>query len=191
VPRSSRFVRNSLVLALAIGVTACSSLTPQSFHAGTPTFEPDRFFEGPVRSWGVVERRSGKPSSRFRTETNGVREGESLVLTQHFFYEDGRTQQRVWRIHRINEHQYEATANDVVGVGRGEAYGNAFHWEYTLAARPGNPLLNVRMKHWMYLQPDGSMLNRVQVTKFGLILEQITEYFRRGAGPLATGPSPR
>lgn len=87
------------------------------------------------------------------------------MLTQHFFFEDGRTQQRTWRIHRIDEHRYEATANDVVGVGTGAAYGNAFRWEYTLAVRPGNPLFNVRMKHWMYLQADGTMINRVQVTK--------------------------
>lgn len=174
-----------LSLMLVVALSGCSALAPSSFASASPRFEPDRFFEGPVRSWGVMERRSGNPVSRFRTEVEGVRNAAGLVLTQHFFFEDGRTQQRVWQIRRIDEHRYEATANDVAGVGSGEAYGNAFHWEYTLATRPGNPFLNVRMKHWMYLQPDGSMVNRVQITKFGVILGQITEYFRRGTDPVA------
>lgn len=175
----------SLFVTIVISFTGCSTLAPTSFRQATPTFEPDRFFEGPVRSWGVMERRSGNPVSRFRTEVNGVRDGADLVLTQHFFFEDGRTQQRVWRIHRIDDHRYEARANDVVGVGTGEAWGNSFRWEYTLAARPGNPIFNVRMKHWMYLQADGTMVNRVQVTKLGIVVRQITEYFRRGSEPVA------
>jgi hypothetical protein len=184
LPRSRTL---SFLLAVAICSAGCRSLAVSSFRTATPVFEPDRFFEGPVHSWGVTERRSGNPVSSFKTETNGVRDGADLVLTQHFFFGNGNTHQRIWHIHRVDDHRYEATADDVVGVGRGEAYGNAFHWEYTLATRPGNPLLNVRMKHWMYLQTDGSMVNRVQVTKLGVILEQITEYFRRGSEPVAAG----
>lgn len=176
--------RVALLLAVSV-LSGCSTLAPQSFANATPAFEPDKFFEGPVRSWGVMERRSGNPVSRFRTEVMGTRDGADLVLTQHFFFEDGRTQQREWRIHRVDQHRYEATANDVAGVAAGEAYGNAFHWVYTLKTKPGNPLFNVQMNHWMYLQADGSMVNRVQVTKLGVKLQQITEYFRKGTEPVA------
>jgi hypothetical protein len=55
----------------------------------------------------------------------------------------------------VDEHRYEATASDVVGTATGEAWGNAFRWEYTLALEPGNPLKNVHMKQWMYGQGDG------------------------------------
>ncbi|MDB6140412.1 MAG: hypothetical protein JWO94_3484, partial [Verrucomicrobiaceae bacterium] len=46
--------------------------------------------------------------------------------------------------------------------------------------QPGNPLANVRMTHWMQLQPDGrTMLNSVTVSKAGLILARITEVFQK------------
>ncbi len=166
-----------LVLSLLAG---CSSLAPSHFAGAKPAFDPIAFFTGHTDSWGVFENRSGDPSRRFTTSCVGHLEGGTLVLDQEFIYEDGQHQQRHWRIRRTDSHHLEATANDVVGTGTGEVYGNAFHWEYTVALKPGNPLYNVHLKQWMYLQPDGrTMLNRATVTKLGVEVAQVTEGFRR------------
>ncbi len=158
-------------------------MRPQDFAAAVPRFEPDKFFEGHVRSWGVIETRSGDPRSRIRADILGQREGNDLVITQNFTFEDGSGQQRAWRLRRVDEHRYEASASDVIGPAIGFAYGNAFHWQYTLQLRPGNALSRVRMEHWMYLLADGeTMLNRVIVRKFGVRVGQTTEVFRRVAG---------
>ena len=160
-------------------------MAPQNFDRSAPRFEPEKYFEGPTRSWGVMESRHGNPRSRFRTEMMGRRDGDTLVITQDFTFEDGRKQQRVWRIRRIDEHRYEATAPDVVGTAPGTAYGNSFHWEYTLALTPHNVFTRVHMNHWMYLQADGEvMINRVIISKLGVILAETTEQFHRGAGPV-------
>ena len=80
----------------------------------------------------------------------------------------------------MDAHRFEATANDVVGTASGEAYGNAFHWEYTVALKPGNPLFDVRLRQWMYLQADGrTVLNRGSVNSFGVEVAQVAESFRR------------
>ncbi len=92
-------------------------------------------------------------------------------------------QHRSWRIRKLDAHHYEATANDIVGTARGEASGNAFHWTFTLAASPGNPLANVQMTQSMYLQADGrSLINHTTIRKFGIAVAQVTETFRRQAG---------
>jgi hypothetical protein len=180
-----RSLASAALILLCLLTAGCHTLKPESFAGAGPRFEPEKFFEGPTRSWGVIESRSGKPKSRFRTEMMGRREGDSLVITQDFTFEDGHKQQRVFRVRRIDDHRYEATANDMVGVSRGEAYGNTFHWEYTIALRPGNPLANVRFKLWMYLQADGeTMINRVTISKLGMILAETTEHFHRGSGPV-------
>lgn len=176
-----------LAAVLCLMLTACASLRPQSFEGATPRFEPIAWFEGPVHSWGVFESRRGEPVERFGTTSTGVREGEVLVLTQQFLHGDGRREQRVWRLRRVDAHRYVATADDVVGPATGVAYGNAFRWEYTLEATPGNPLTRVRVRHWMYLADDGELLlNRVVITKFGVVVRQATEYFRRGRGDVPT-----
>ena len=85
-------------------------------------------------------------------------------------------------------HAYEATANIVVGVASGEAHGNAFRWRYTLALEPDAAVATVDLRHWMYLQDGGATLvNRVTISKLGIVVGQVTEYFRRvpevGADP--------
>ena len=181
----SRWPGLSRLVALVVSVAltgGCSSLSPSQFAHSTPAFDPVEFFTGHTRSWGVFENRSGEPSRRFSTVCDGHREADgTLLLDQIFTYEDGATQQRHWRIHRLDAHHYEATANDVVGQATGEAYGNAFHWEYTVALKPGNPLYNVRLRQWMYLQAGGqTMMNRASVNKLGLQVAQVTEFFQRG-----------
>jgi hypothetical protein len=176
---------SAALIACCLLAAGCRTMKPESFAGAEPRFEPEKFFEGPTRSWGVIESRSGRPKSRFRTEMMGRREGNELVITQDFTFEDGHQQQRVWRVRRIDDHRYDATANDVVGVSHGLAYGNTFHWEYTVALRRGNPLANLRFKLWMYLQADGeTMINKVTVTKLGVILARTTEHFHRGTGPV-------
>jgi hypothetical protein len=174
----------AVLLASSLLAAGCAGgLKPESFAGAGPRFDPLQFFDGPSRSWGVIESRSGMPKSRFKTEMMGKREGEDLVITQDFTFEDGRRQQRVWRVKKVDDHHYDATANDVVGVSHGLAYGNTFRWEYTVASH--NPLTQLRYKLWMYLQADGeTLINRVMVTKLGVVLAQTTEHFHRGTGPV-------
>jgi Protein of unknown function (DUF3833) len=173
----------SVLLFLVLGLFGCSPLEPSAFAGGEPHFEPEKFFAGRIHSWGVIENRSGDPGSRFTTEIEGRPDGDALVIEQHFAFDDGKRQERVWRLRRVGEHRYEATASDVVGTATGEAWGNAFRWEYTLATEPGNPLKNVGMKQWMYGVGDGStMMNRVIVTKLGVVVAEVTEFFWRGEG---------
>ncbi len=129
----------------------------------------------------MFENRAGDPVRRFTTNSFGARDAAGdLRLTQMFTYEDGSTQQRAWRVHRLDGHRYTATANDVIGSARGVAYGNAFQWDYTIALQPGNPLSHVHLRQWMYLPEDSqTMFTRVIITKFGLTVGQVTESFRR------------
>jgi hypothetical protein len=178
-----------LTIGMLSALSACGNggLAPKDFDGALPRFEPERYFEGRIRSWGVFEDRSGNPTSRFTTSIAGHRDGDALVLVQDFAYDDGRTQRREWRLRRVGEHRYEATANDVVGTAVGEAYGNVFHWSYTLALQPGNPLKNVDLDQWMYLQEDGTtILNRATISKLGVVLAEASEHFSRAAPAIST-----
>ena len=179
-------MRAALILALTWVVAGCTGLGPPQFDGATPVFDPIAYLEGPTRAWGVIENRNGEPRRRFRAVLMGVRDGDTLVITQDFRFDDGKTRRRLWRIRRVDAHRYDATATDVVGVATGYAYGNSFRWEYILQVTPGNPLSRVRMKHWMYLVDGGdTLINRVVISKLGVVVGGTTEYFRRGAGATA------
>jgi len=150
------------------------------FQSGRPLFEPEKFFSGRTQSTGVVESRRGKPRERVATETKGTWEGDTLHIQQELVFGDTRRSHRTWAIRRIDAHRYEATANDIIGTARGTASGDTFHWKFTLATKPGNPLFNVVMSQWMYLQPDRrTMINHTTISKAGIVIAQVTEQFRK------------
>ncbi|MEO5898019.1 MAG: DUF3833 family protein [Vicinamibacterales bacterium] len=170
------------VLWAVFGLAACATTTmkPSDFRAALPVLDPMEFFNGRTSSSGVFETRSGAPSRPVTTETCGRREGDALQMAQDLKYGDGKGQHRSWQIRRLDAHHYEGRANDIVGVIRGEAYGNLFHWSFTLAVSPGNRFKNVRMSQWMYLQPDGrTLINHTTIRKLGFLVAQVTEQFGR------------
>jgi len=167
-----------LALVLMLGLLSCGRATPvDGFRSTTPAMDPIRFFTGHVRSWGVLENRSGEPTAVVTTDCLGESDGDTLRMVQHLTVGQDAPTTRTWQMWRAGPNRYEATANDMVGTATGEASGRAFHWIWRLALSPGNDLKNVSMDQWWYLLDDGSMLNRTTVRKLGVILIEVSEHF--------------
>ena len=171
-------MRQILLVALLL-LTACTDPLPVTAFKNTPPdLDPVRFFTGHVHSWGVLENRSGQPTSIVTTDCSGEGEGpDGLHMVQRLQIGAEAPTTREWHMRRIAPGRYQASANDMVGDTIGEASGRAFHWQWTLALSPGNSLKNVTMDQWWYLQPDGSLLNRTTVRKLGIIAAEVTEHF--------------
>ena len=173
----ARFLPILLLLGSAALLSGCASLTPPAFAHSPTHFELDRFFVGHNRSWGVFENLDGKPHQFFIADSYGRRApGGDLILTQHFRFSTGKTQQRIWRIHRVDATHWNATANDMVGLAQGEGDGNAFYCEYDITLDRKNPLLTVHLRQWMY-QPEGTstLMTRLVITKLGFPISEVTE----------------
>lgn len=172
-------------LGAVLGLSGCADLTTSdsSLVQKEPLLDPTAFFSGRTASEGVMVNKLTGSKRRVTTETRSQWEGKTLRLEQDLAFSDGTKQHRSWRIRKTDPHHYEATANDIVGTARGESSGNAFHWSFTLALSPGNPLENVQMTQSMFLQSDDrSLINHTSVRKFGITVAQVTETFRRQAG---------
>jgi hypothetical protein len=169
-----------MIAALAIGLCGCASEPIEGFKDGRPALKPERYFAGRAHSWGILETPSGKPKEVLHTRTTGKWDGRCLHFEQDILFERENSQHRSWLVRRLDGHHYSATGTGIIGTAYGEAWGNAFHLEFTLDALPGNPLGRVRMSQWMYLQADGATLvNRDTLTKNGFIVAEITEQFRK------------
>ncbi len=153
-------------------------MTVQSFHGTTPVFDPVAFWTGHTRSWGVVEDRSGVPTETIETDCVGTAEAGGVHLVQTLTEGDGTVRHRDWHLRRAGPGRFTATANDMIGTAAGQAAGRVFHWDWAWATSPGDPLKDVTMHQWMYLMPDGTMMNRTVITKLGITIAQVSEQFR-------------
>jgi len=175
--RPFRFVA---VIALLL-VSGCSSMQPSDFTGTEPRLVLEEYFEGWTRAWGLFEDRFGTVRRQFVVDIDGTWDGEMLTLDERFAFADGETDRRVWRITKTGEHTYQGRADDVVGLATGVARGNALNWRYDLDLDVGERTWRVHFNDWMFLQPGGVLINRAQVTKFGLVVGTVTIAFRKDA----------
>lgn len=158
-------------------------MKPEDYAGTTPELVIEDYFLGKVRAWGIFQSRSGEVKRQFTVDIHGEMQGEELVLTEDFVFQDGERSQRVWRIRKLDEHRYEGRADDVVGAATGVAYGKALNWRYTLLLKVDESSYEVKFDDWMFLHEDGVLMNRATMSKFGIRLGEVTLFFQKQETP--------
>lgn len=174
----SKLTRGLLLVSL-MALTACAGVNPKLYEGTQPPLVLEQYFLGQTRAWGMFQDRSGELKRSFVVDINGRMVNGELVMTEDFVYNDSEKSQRIWRIKRLDDHHYEGRADDVIGIAKGVVHGRALNWSYTLALPVGERTYHVQFDDWMYLQPDGVLLNRARMSKFGVELGQVTLSFQK------------
>ncbi|MFO7766296.1 MAG: DUF3833 domain-containing protein [Pelovirga sp.] len=174
-----RFVLVSIVLALLLLAAGCSAVDVKRYAGQQPEFDLFDYFIGETRGWGIVQDRNGELVRQFVVDINGYRnDAGELVLDEQFVWSDGEHSERIWTIEKTGPNDFRGRAADVVGVAEGAIYGNALNWNYVLNLEARGSTWKVRFDDWMFLQPDGVLLNRATMSKFGFELAQVTIAFQ-------------
>lgn len=173
--------RLSLAAALfaVLAISGCGSMDIEEFEGREPKLVLEEFFAGQTRAWGIFEDRFGNLRRQFKVDIEGTWDGQTLTLVEDFFYADGEIDQRIWTLTKTGENTYEGTADDVTGIARGQTAGNAFTWSYNLDLEVGGRTWNVHFEDWMFLQEDGTMVNRAYVSKWGFQVGSATIFFQK------------
>jgi len=160
-------------------LSGCTSMKPVDFEGAEPRLIIEEYFAGETRAWGLFEDRFGRVRRQFTVDISGTWDGSELVLDERFLYSDGERDRRVWKITKTGDHSYEGQAGDVIGIAKGEAYGNALNWRYDMDLKVGDGTLRVHFNDWMYLQPSGVLINKARVSKFGIDIGEVTLAFMK------------
>jgi hypothetical protein len=168
-----------LSLSLAALLAGCASPQVADYAAERPTLSLRDYFNGRIDAHGMFQNRAGKVVKRFTVAMDCSWQGNDGVLDERFSYSDGTTSRRVWKLKALPDGRFTGTADDVVGTAQGEQRGNAFHWNYTLKQPVDDKVYEVQMDDWMYLVDDRVMLNRAEMSKFGVTVGAVTLSFTK------------
>jgi len=135
--------------------------------------------QGKLTGWGIFEDRSGKVVKRFRIDMTANWQGNKGTFIENFSFNDGTKQVRTWELTRIDDHHYTGKANDSIGVGQGEVWGNSMHWNYTIKTETDSGTYNLDYDYWMHLIDDKTLINRATLSKFGVTLGDIAVTFHK------------
>ena len=170
-----------LCLATLLLLGGCSSPQVSMYAKEKPTLDLTSYFNGTIDAYGIFTNRSNEVVKRFKVVMKAsweVKDGKRVgTLDEDFFYSDGTTQKRIWTLTETAPGVFTGTADDVVGSATGLMAGNALNWKYTLALPVDGTIYNVQFDDWMYLMDDKVMINRAQMSKFGIYLGEVTLAF--------------
>ena len=152
-------------------------MNPEEYKNTEPKIKIEEYFLGNVKAWGIFQGRSGVVKRKFTAEMNGFFEGKNFILNEDFNWNDGEKQKRKWTIKKVDDHNYEGTASDVVGIAKGASYGSAFKFEYNLLIPFKDKKIKVRFDDWIFKQDEKVAINRAIVTKFGFKVGELTVFF--------------
>ena len=171
-------MKKLLGLLIIFFLTGCvNNMKPIDFKDQKPRLIIENYLSGNVKAWGVLQNRSGKVTRQFKADLNGKWDGSQLILDEIFNWDDGERQTRQWKIKKIDDHNYQGTASDVVGTAKGYSYGPAFKFEYVLLVPVKGKNIKITFDDWIFMQDERVAINRAIMTKFGIKVAELTVVF--------------
>ena len=172
-------MKKIITIFILIFLTGCSgnNMKPTDFKNQKPRLIIEEYLSGNVKAWGILQNRSGKVTRQFSADLNGNWDGKQLILDEKFVWNDGEIQKRQWKINKIDNHNYEGTAGDVVGTAKGYSYGPAFKFEYVLLVPVKGREMKITFDDWIFMQDERVAINRATMTKFGIKVAELTVMF--------------
>ncbi len=168
---------NILKIILTVGVmvmlSGCSDHKLEKYRDTKPVVQFDSFFNGPVKGYGVVYGRSGEVKERFTVDMVGSWQGNTGKLEEDFVYYSGKKQHRTWNLVKTGENTFTGTAADIIGTATGKTMGSAVQWNYVLALEVSGRTINLAMDDWMYMMDETTIMNRVDMKKFGIKVGEV------------------
>ncbi len=175
-----------LLLVLARRFIGFAAQKPADYAGIEPQFDIRRHLNGPIQCEGMIYGPLGRVTSRFVADMEARWDGNTCRMTEAFYYASGKRQDREWTLMLGNDGAIRASAPDLAGVGAGRQEGCTvvLNYRIRLPQDAGGHVLDVT--DWMYLMPNGTILNRSQFRKFGIKVAELVATMRPMDPGLAT-----
>ncbi|WP_299367304.1 DUF3833 family protein [uncultured Tateyamaria sp.] len=177
------FVLIGAVVIFALGWTRSRyadflAQSPADYAGADTLFDVRTHLNGPIICEGVIYGPMGRVSSRFVGEFQCHWDGDSGTMDEVFHYDDGTQQDRCWHLTVEPDGAITATADDVVGTATGQQSGSSVQLKYRfqLPKSSGGHVLDT--VDWMYLAPNGTIVNRSQFRKYGIKVAELVATMR-------------
>lgn len=170
------------IFILIMSLFSCSKITPKDYENNNPKLDIRQYLNGKIKAYGMLEDRSGKITRRFTVDMEGKWNVNEGVLEEYFTFDDGEKSERIWTIKFSDDHNFTATAADVIGQAKGSQYGNVMQMEYVLDLeidRQKKTRYNVKLDDWMYLLDEKILVNKSEIKKFGITGAKLTIFFQK------------
>lgn len=157
-------------------MTSDSQLPEMTF---TENFDPFRFFAGKSYAYGSFISRNGEVKRRFTADIIGTQDNGSITLQEHFIFDDGEREDRVWVLHKIDDKNLRAECDDVVGTATGQMIGPTLKLQYDFLLNVSGRKIKFKFDDIIICQDGTHAVNRARVSKFGIFVGEVIISFEK------------
>lgn len=171
----------AIVLLLMIAKTYLFSFrfqSPDDYADTGPQFILTKHLSGEILSEGVIFGPTGKMANSFTARMVGEWDGDTGTLSEEFTYSNGVTQSRKWFLSLGPGNTFTATADDLVGEAQGIVSGSTVQLTYEIILPESAGGHTLKATDWLYLTADGVIMNKSEMSKFGLKVAELVATMR-------------
>ena len=151
----------------------CGSAQIEDHANQKPSLHLEKFFEGKLSAHGVVKDFRGSVVRHFNADIHASWKDGVGTLVEHFVFDNGELQRRIWTLTPDGSGGYIGTAGDVVGQGVIRMAGNAMFLKYVLRIPFRSDTLDITVDDRMYLVNPSTLINESRLIKFGFEVGEI------------------
>jgi hypothetical protein len=163
----------------ARNIVGFASQKPSDMDAFGPKLDIREHMAGPMLCEGVIYGPTGRVAARFTADFEGSWAGNEGRIVERFTYDNGNTQDREWRLKFTSPGTLLAEADDLIGTGSGHQAGPALQLLYRIQMPEGAGGHQLDVVDWLYLMPNGTIMNRSQFRKFGIKVAELIATIRK------------
>jgi len=173
-------MRHFFAIAALFVLTACNAVpTFDQPSLGGPKLDLEEYFVGDLRAYGQFQDILGKVRNRFEVDIEGSFDGEVLTLVEDFVYDDGSTEQRIWRLTKTGEDTWDGRADGVYGVAKGVEDEDRFNFTYFLEQKTEDGSVTLEFDDWLWRFDEKRVLNKAYVSRYGIRVGVVTIWFEK------------
>lgn len=156
------------------GGVSCSTLKPKEIAKSSPRFIPEEVLAKKMRGEGAIFDRFGNFQRAFVLHLEGEKKDDGVILKELLVYDTGEEETRTYTFKKDSDSSYEATSESgLVGPAKIESVGNVLRWSYTFEVPYRGKTRHMRFDDWMFLQENGSIINRATIYWWGIRVAEL------------------
>ena len=168
------------ILISNVLLTQCAREAPEQFEKKLPRLDLAEFFNGEIKAQGIATNFFEGTTRRFSAELRGRWQDDRILLNEVWNWDDGEIQPRDWQWIKLSANEWLGKAHDVVEDARGKAVGNTVHWDYSMSVKTDSlGEIEITMDDTMYLLDEKNILNRIDMSKFGIPVGEVIIYISK------------
>ena len=172
-------INKLLIFLFLMFVLGCSNSKVENLNLTNQPFDLFQYFQGETKAWGTVVDRFGNFQKSFSVEMVGTIEKDKLILNEYFVYDTGESENREWIIEKTGPLSYRGVSENIIGFAEGKEFKNTMNFIYKSNIQIAGRNIKVEFDDW-FLRPDeDTVINRAEITKFGIKLAEVSIFFRK------------